>query len=177
MKTKLFNGQANGQTKHDQTKKKFQVYSPPQKNNNIKRHDCFRETMRTVLTTCDKKKANTTTKCTNWPLTNRSISFINGGLVKNVPQHGQDKGHGLAAASLGNANEVTPWHYCWNGLGLDRSRALITVSTCKGKSRRQNLIPGLIQVSKLDPSIKALLSVWKINLTHLSVNVKFLADR
>ena len=136
-------------------KRSFKCIPPPKKN--IKRHDCFRETMRTVLTACDKNKANTTTKCTSWPLTDRSISFINGGLVKNVPQHGQDKGQGLAAASLGNANEVTPWHYCWNGLGLDRSRALVTVSTCKGKSRRQNLIPGLIQVSKLNPSIKALL--------------------
>ena len=31
MKTKLFNEQANGQMKHDQTKKKFQVYPPPKK--------------------------------------------------------------------------------------------------------------------------------------------------
>lgn len=70
----------------------------------------------------------------SWPLTDGSISFINGWLVQNVSQHGQNEGQGLAAASLGNANEVTPRHYRWDGLGLDRGGSLVTVSRCKKKT-------------------------------------------
>ena len=53
-----------------------------------------------------------------------AIPLLQGGLVLDVPQHGQHKGKSLTRPCLSNANAIPARHDDWQGLGLDWHRGV-----------------------------------------------------
>lgn len=63
----------------------------------------------------------------HWFLTDGSLGLLQGPLVHDVSEHGQQEGDGLAAAGLGDADEVSARHDGGDGLGLDRGGLIVAV--------------------------------------------------
>lgn len=59
--------------------------------------------------------------------TDGPLRLLQGALVHDVPEHGQEEGDGFAAAGFGDSDEVAARHYGRDGLGLDGSGLLVTV--------------------------------------------------
>lgn len=60
-------------------------------------------------------------------LTDGALGFLQGSLVHDVSEHGQQESYGFPAAGLSNTNEVSARHDGRDGLGLDGCGFLITV--------------------------------------------------
>lgn len=60
-------------------------------------------------------------------LTDWSFRLLQGPLVHDVSEHGQQEGYGFPAAGLSDANEVPARHDGRDCLGLDRGGLLVAV--------------------------------------------------
>lgn len=60
-------------------------------------------------------------------LTDWALRLLQGPLVHDVPEHGQQEGYGFPAAGLSNADEVSARHDGRDCLGLDRGGLLVAV--------------------------------------------------
>lgn len=61
-------------------------------------------------------------------LTYWSLRLLQGPLVHDVSEHGQQEGDGFPAAGLSDANEVAARHDGRDGLGLDGSGLIVALS-------------------------------------------------